>query len=270
MKKPNFKNILKRFTIIDILIIICIIGAVGFALMHTGGSDDKSESVSFDSSTLNKFAENYLNFYQEGNIVKTHLGGYNASTGKYQQLSGTVLWVDDNHGADVRVLIDTDGDSNSKPILATLYKDVQNSDIYIEHITLETNGEKYNNVTEIQISPQNITTLDELTNKIENNTNYTISTKIAIDEKDSKTFQELSNELFLNTRKTSIRPISENIYEQIYLIMAGKEEINIASNILGTINGQTDIITIRIYNSTPEEINAIKNAFDVINVKKIT
>lgn len=270
MKKPNFKSILKQLTIIDILIILFIIGAVVFAFMQTGEDEDKSESISFDSSTLNKFAEKYLSFYQEGKIVKTHLGGYNASSGKYQEISGTVIWVDDNKGNNVKVVIDVDGDSDSKPILATLYKDIQDADIYIEHITLETSGEKYKNVSEIEINPQNISTLDELSNKIGNNTNYTISTKIAIDEKNSKIFQELSNELFLNTRKASIRPVSDNIYDQISLIMAGKREIDIASEILGTINGQTNTITIRIYNSTDEEIKAIEESFDVINVKRIS
>lgn len=270
MKKPNFKSILKQLTIIDILIILFIIGAVVFAFMQTGEDEDKSESISFDSSTLNKFAEKYLSFYQEGKIVKTHLGGYNASSGKYQEISGTVIWADDNKGNNVKVVIDVDGDSDSKPVLATLYKDIQDADIYIEHITLETSGEKYKNVSEIEINPQNISTLDELSNKIGNNTNYTISTKIAIDEKNSKIFQELSNELFLNTRKTSIRPVSDNIYDQISLIMAGKRELDIASEILGTINGQTATITIRIYNSTDEEIKAIEESFDVVNVKRIS
>lgn len=270
MKKPNFKNILKRFTIIDILIILVIIGAVVFAFMQTGEDEDKSESVSFDSSTLNKFAEKYLSFHQEGKVVKTQLGGFNASSGKYQELTGTVIWVDDNKGSNARVLIDIDGDSNSTPILATLYKDIQESDFYIEHITLETSGEKYKNVTEIEISPQNITTLSELTNNLGNNSNYTISTIIAIDAKDSKIFQQLSNELFLNTRKESVQPVSDNIYDQISLVMAGKKELDIASEILGTINGQTNSITIRISNSSSEEIKAIEESFDVVNVKKIS
>jgi len=270
MKKPNFKSILKRFTIIDILIILCIIGAVVFAFIHTGGDEEKSESMSFDSSTLNKFAEKYLSFYREGKIVKTHIGGYNASNGKYQELSGTIIWVDDKKGYDVKVLIDTDGDSFNTPILATLYKDISKADIYIEHITLETSGEKYRNVTEIEIKPQNITTLNELTTKIGNNTNYTVTTTIAIDEKDSKTFQELSSTLFLNGRKESVRLLSENIYNQITLIMAGKNELSIASEILGTMNGKTDLITIRIYNSSPEEIKSIEEAFDVVNVRKIS
>jgi len=248
---------------------LCIIVAVAFAFIHTGGDEGGgAQSVSFDSSTLNKFAENYLNFYQEGKIVKTHVEGYNATTGKHQTLSGTVIWVDDEKGSNVKVLIDVDGDSS--PVLATLYKDIRDSDFYIESITLETSGEKYKNVTEIEVSPQNISTLNELTSKIGNNINYTISTTIAIDGKDSKTFQDVSNELFLNGRKQSIKPVSDSVYDQIALIMAGKNELSIASNIFGTINGKTDVITIRLYNSSPEEIKSIEKEFHVINVKKIS
>ena len=270
MKKPNFKSILKKFTIIDILIILCIIGTVVFAFIQTGESGEKTEAVSFDSSTMNKFAEKYLSFYREGKIVKTHMGGYNSSSGEYQELYGTVIWVDDNSGYEVRVLIDVDGDSNHVPILATRYKDIKNSDIYIEHITLETTGENYKNVTEIKIKPQNIITINELTNKIGNNTNYTISTTIAIDEKDSITFQELSNELFLNTRKESVQSVFEGVYDQLSIVMAGSGELSIASEILGTINGKTGLITVRIYNSNPEEVKAMEEAFDVFNVQKIT
>ncbi|MEA4956835.1 hypothetical protein SDC9_07380 [bioreactor metagenome] len=270
MKKPNMKNILKRITIIDVLIIICIIGAVIFAFMYTSGSEDKTESISFDSSSMNKFAEKYLSFYQDGEVVKTQVGGYNATTGKYQELSGTVVWVDDDYGANVQVLIDLDGDSSNKPILARLYKDEKPADIYIEHITLETNGEKYKNVTEIEANPKNITSLSDLTNQLGNNTNYTITTKIATDEKDSKTYQNLYNTMFLNGRKESVTSVSENIYDQIQIIMATPKEINIASAIFGTINGETGLITIRIYNSTPEDIKNVENNFDVLNIRKIT
>ena len=270
MKKPNFKDILKKFTIIDILIILAIIGAIAFAFIHTGNDEQQTESISFDSTTLNKLAEKYLSFYKEGRVVKTHVSGYNSTTGKHQELSGTVLWVDDYKGSNVKVLIAVDGDESSTPILAGLYKDVKNADIYIDHITLESSGEKYKALTEIRAHPKNITTLDELTKSIKNGTNYTISTTIAIDEKDSGTLQELSNSLFLNGRKESIRPSSENVNDQIALIMAGKNEIELATEILGTINGKSGLITIRIYDSTPEKIKAIENAFDVINVRKVT
>jgi len=269
MKKPNFKS-LKRFTIIDILIILCIIGAVVFAFNHTGGDEEKTEAISFDSSTMTKFGEKYLSFYREGKIVKTHVGGYNASTGKYQELSGTILWVDDKKGYDVKVLMEVDGDSNKTPILAALYKDNNNADIYIEHITLEASGEKYKNVTEIEINPRNIKRLSKLTSKMGNNTNYTISTSIAIDVKSSKVFKELSNELFLNGRKQSITPAVDSSNNQITLIMAGKDELDIASKILRRINGKTGLITIRIYNSSPEDIKSIEETFDVINIKKVT
>jgi len=270
MKTPNFKDILKRFTIIDILIILAIIGAIAFAFIHTGNDDEQQESISFDSTTLSKFAEKYLSFYQDGKIVKTHVGGYNSTTGKYQELSGTILWVDDYRGINVKVLIAVDGDSSREPILAGLYRDVKNADIYIDYITLEASGEKYKNLTEIRTYPKDIATLDELTKIIPNEANYTISTTIAIDEKDSGTLQELSNALFLNGRKESIKPVTESANDQIILVMAEKNEIEIATEILGTINGKSDLLTIRIYDSLPKDIKAIEEAFNVISVRKIS
>ena len=49
MKKPEFLN---KITIIDILIIICIIGAVGFAILHMADDGSSNASAtSFDIST---------------------------------------------------------------------------------------------------------------------------------------------------------------------------------------------------------------------------
>ena len=55
-----------KLTIIDILIIICIVCAVGFAVFHMTADSDSGSAVSFDSSTINKLPENYLNFYKDG------------------------------------------------------------------------------------------------------------------------------------------------------------------------------------------------------------
>jgi len=266
MKKIQLKEILKRFTWVDVIIILCIVGAIGFAFTQIGGNEEKTQSISFDSTTINKLNEKYLSFYREGKVVKTHVGGYNSSSGEYQELYGTVLWADDYKGTNVKVLIDVDG----KLVLAGLHKDVKNADIYIEHITLETDGEKYKNVTEIQVKPTNINNLNDIINNIPNETNYTISTTIAIGLKDSHTLQNLANALQINGNRESIRPPSESIQDQLLIIMAQKNELNVASEILGSINGQTGIITIRIYNTSQKDIQAIKNSFDVINIRKVT
>ncbi|MCL2116683.1 MAG: adhesin [Methanobrevibacter sp.] len=266
MKKPNLKKILKRFTWVDVIIIVCVVGAVVFAFTQIGGNEERTQSFSFDSSTMNKLAEKYLSFYREGKVIKTHFGGYNSSTGEYQEFYGTVQWVDDYKGANVKVLVDVDG----QLILAGLYKDVKNADIYIEYITLETDGEKYNNVTEIQVKPENIRNLNDIVKNIPNETNYTIYTTVAIDLKDSLIQQNLTNALQLNGKRESIRPLSDSVQDQLIIIMAQNKELDLASEILGTFNGQTDIITIRIYNSTEKDIQAIENSYDVINIRKVS
>ncbi len=266
MKKLDLKRILKKFNWVDIIIILCVIGAIAFAFTQIGADDNKEESVSFDSSTLNKLVEKYQSFYREGKIIKSHVGGYNSSSGEYQELYGTVLWADDYKGSNVKILIEVDGEL----VLAGLYKDVKDADIYIEHITLETSGEKYPNLTEIQINSKNISNLKELSEGIPNGTNYTITTTIAIDTKNSQIYQELSNELLFNGKRQSVKTLSDEIQDQLAIVIAQSKELDIASEILGDLNGNTDLITIRIYNSTENHIKAIEEAYDVINIRKIT
>ena len=89
------KKFLNKFTIIDIIIIICIIGAIGFAVYHMTIDTDNGTSVSFDTSTANKLVETYLNFYKDGNIITSQVTGTNASSGENITLNGTVVWVGD-------------------------------------------------------------------------------------------------------------------------------------------------------------------------------
>ena len=266
MKKIKLKEILKRFTWVDVIIILCVVGAIVFAFTQIGGNEEKTQAISFDSSTMNKFSEKYLSFYREGKLVKSHVGGYNSSSGEYQELYGRIVWVDDLKGSNVKVLIDVDG----QLVLAGLYKDVENADIYIEYITLETDGEKYNNVVEIQIKPENITNLNDITKNIPKETNYTIYTTIATDIKNSQILQNLANVLQLNGNRESIKPVSGSIPDQITINWAQKKELDLASEVLGTINGQTGIITIRIYDTVESDIQAIKNSYDVINIRQVT
>jgi hypothetical protein len=266
MKKKSPKKFLNRFTIIDILIIICVIAVVIFAFIHINSDDDQVQSMSFDSSTMNKVVQSYLPYYDDGKIVKSHVGGYNASSGKYEELYGDVMWIDDDKGSNVKVLIDVNG----TPVLTGLETDVPNADLYIQQITLETDNEVYPNVTDIQLYPMNISTLDDLIKNIPSNTNYTITTNVATTQKDSLSFQELTNILLEKFKEPSAIQSGSVFKDQLSITRANKEEILTANNILGTISGQTDFITIRIYNSTNKEIQAIKNDYKVKYVKPIT
>lgn len=260
--KPNFLN---KITIIDILIIVCIIGAISFAIVHITTNDDGSSSTSFDSSTTNKLVEKYLNYYSEGFIITSKVVGTNASSGEKVTFNGTVKWVDEDSGANVKVLIENNGEK----VLAGLYKDVPNADIYIDKITLETNGEKYQNLKEITISSDNISTLNDLVSGIPNGTYYELSTKIAIDSHQSQSYQELANELYKDKR-ISIKVAEVNPQDIINIVRATHNEINTGNNILGTINGQTDTITIRIYNCTDNQLQTIEHNYNVTNIENFT
>lgn len=263
MKKSKF---LKNFTIIDYIIVLLFIFILIFAFIHISSDNDDSKEVSsYDSSTLNKINSNYLNFYKDGKVVKTTVDGYNASSGEKIQMKGTIKWLDDDRGGNVKILIE----SNGKTYLASLYDEVPNSDIYINKITLETDGEKYSNVTEIKASPKNITKINDLTKGIENNTRYEISTIITTNHQESIKYQEISNILFDTNKRISIKATNTGIQNQITLIKSTSTEINNANNVLGSFTGLTGEITIRIYNCTSEDLNTIEKNFNITNIQKI-
>ena len=56
---------------------------------------------------------------------------------------------------------------------------------------------------------------------------------------------------------------------RIIITRATKENINDVNSILGNINGISDEITIRIYDSTDDQGNAIKDKYDVINIRTL-
>ena len=154
MKKPNFLN---KLTIIDLLIIICVIGAAGFAIYHMADDSPSSASAtSFDYSTNPKILETYLDYYKNGNVVTSTIVGTDASTGEKLELSGNVLWLGESEKEKINVLIDNDG----KQLLAGFYQDVPNADIFIDSMSLETNGDTYDNIKDISVAPKEINNLN--------------------------------------------------------------------------------------------------------------
>lgn len=256
------KKFLNKFTIIDIIIIICIIGAIGFAVYHMTIDTDNGTSVSFDTSTANKLVETYLNFYKDGNIITSQVTGTNASSGENITLNGTVVWVGDTLNG-VEVIIN----SNGKDYVAGLYRSSPNVDIYIDQISLETSGEKYQNVKEITISPREITKISDLYSIIPKNTKYELSTQLAVSKIDSPISQRLLNKLD-NIKKPTISPNDE--LNSLKIFKSDEITLKEASTILGPINGQTNNIIIRVYNCTDNDLNIIKNNYEVININTIS
>ena len=240
MKKPNFLN---KLTIIDLLIIICIIGAAGFAIYHMADDDSSTASAtSFDYSTHPKILETYLDYYKNGNVVTSTIVGTDASTGEKLELSGNVLWLGESEKEKVNVLID----NNGKEILAGFYKDVPNADIFIDSISLESNGDTYANITDFTVAPKEINNLNDLISEIPNGTQYEISTNIAIDNLDSIKYQKLLNAL--NKNKKPCIVLKDDGTNTLMINRANKTDLEIANNVLGDFNGQTGQIQIRTYN----------------------
>ncbi|WP_299525709.1 adhesin [uncultured Methanobrevibacter sp.] len=258
------KGILNKLTIVDYIIILGVICAIAFAFIHiTTDDSNDTKTSSYDSSTMNKIVENYLKLYREGNIIETSVSGYNATTGEKVELHGNISWIDDDKGSNVKVLIN----SNGTQYLAGLYKDIPYADIYIDSISLESDGNKYKNLTEVTINPKNITSLNELISGIKNSTNYEITTTLSVDELSTLDYQELSNSLYSHDKRISIKGSNTGLYNQLIITRATSEELNLANGILGTFDGSTSPITIRIYNCTGEDLQTIENNYNVTNIK---
>lgn len=250
----------KKFTIIDYIIIILVISAVVFAFIHITSDDStKIQKTAFDASTTNKIVDTYSNYYKDGNIVKSTVDGINASNGEKVTLNGTVKWISTNGGNDVRILID----SNNKTYLIGLYQTVPNADIYIDKISLESDGSKYSNLVEVTAKPKEITSLADLTNNLTGD--YEISTKISVESIDSMKVQELNNLISENGKRFSIK--IPDSYNQIILEKSDKNNLDYANSVLGNLNGITSEITIRIYNCSDSQLNQIKDNYEVTNIK---
>jgi len=255
----------KKFTIIDYLIIILIIGAVVFAFIHISSDDTStSESTSYDSSTLNKIVEKYLTYYRQGFEVNTTVQGYNSTDGKPVTLTGNIKWMDDDKGTNVKALVT----SNGADYIVGLYNHIPNADIYLSSMTLDMNGDKYSNLTEITIKPKEVTSINDLISGIPNNTDYEISTIIAVDSIDTLKFQETNNIFFQNHERISIKGSNNGLTNQINIVRGSNNDLTEANSIFGEFNGLTNEITIRIYNCSDNDINTIKNNYDVLNIQR--
>lgn len=256
----------EKFTLVDYAIIILVICAIIFAFIHITSNDDNTikESTSYDSSTLNKINEKYLTYYRQGYIVNTTVNGYNSTDGKPVTLTGNIKWLDDDKGSNVKALVN----SNGNDYIVGLYNHVPNADVYINSMTLEMNGEKYSNLTEITIKPKNITSVPDLISGISNDTDYEITTTVTFDSLGSLKLQEITNTLFQNDGRISFKGSNSGLTDQINIVRATNDEITKVTPILDTFNGITDEITIRIYNCSDNDINTIKNNYDVTNIQK--
>ncbi|KZX12856.1 hypothetical protein MBORA_10340 [Methanobrevibacter oralis] len=254
---------MKKFTIIDYIIIIIVIGAILFAFIHITSDDTSNiQKTAYDISTMNKISENYLKYYENGNIIKTTITGHNASTGEEVNLNGTIKWIGDNGGSDVSIIVE----ANNHSYLAGLYKNIPNADIYINTITLESNGEVYKNLTEFTIKPKEISSLKDLTSGISNNTDYEITTNIVSESIDNIEIQKIINKQNNHGKRLGIK-YSKNLNNQLILEKANNQNIIDGDSVLGNFNGTTDDIKIRIYNCSDYQLNSIKNNYDVINIR---
>lgn len=241
-----------------------MICAIIFAFIHIT-TDDSSDlqKTAFDESTVNKIPDTYLKYYKDGFITKATIEGFNSTNGQRITLNGAVIWLDDDGGNNVKILID----SNGKTYLAGLYRAVPNADIYIDQISLESNGEKYKNLCEIKVKPLEIASIADLTSKIPKNADYELSTEISLDSLSAKDVQEITNKLADHSKRESVKTKTSDMDNQLLIERACASDLKDADSVLGNINGITDEITIRIYDCTESQVNEISKNFKVENIR---
>lgn len=260
MKKPDFLN---KITWIDIIIIIVIILVACVAVLHISPGTNQEDSSSFDSSTLDKVYQKYIDFYNEGEIVSTDIQGTNASTGENVSISGNVLWCYDDNTKNLLVLVNDSGNT----LLAGTYKDNPNAEIYIDQMTLKVDGQKYGNITELTIDPIEINSFSSLYKGLEKYNNYEVSTIISLNSLDGISLENINNDLFKITKRPSIKMDGNKF--QIKVSRSKYEDLKIANQDYKSFSGKTEPIKIRIYNCTDDELNIIKNNYNVTNIKHI-
>ena len=143
-------------------------------------------------------------------------------------------------------------------------------DVYIDQLTLEKNGTKYNNTVDITINPQQINKLDDLIQGIPENTTYELTTSIATDHHDSQIYQELKNQLFANHYRISIKPTNLAVQDKLEIIRATAEDLELGSQILGDLNGYTEPIIIRIYNCDNQTLETLSNYYNITNIRHVS
>lgn len=255
---------MKKFTIIDYIIIVLVICAVIFAFIHIT-TDDSSDlqKTAFDESTFSKLPDTYLKYYEEGFIVNTTVEGFNSTTGEAVTLNGKVIWENENGGGDVTLLIET----TNGTYLVGLYRYNPQSDVYIDHISLEVNGEKYKNLTELRVKPMEVSSLKDLISDISNDTDFEITTTVSMDSISSNKIQEMTNKLSEHGKRISVKTATSDMDNQLVITRASKDNIITADSALGNINGVSGDITIRIYDSTDKQIDNIKDKYDVMKIR---
>lgn len=254
----------EKFTLIDYLIIILVICAIAFAFIHIATDDSSNiQKTAFDASTINKIPDTYSNYYKDGYIVKAVVEGFNATNGEEATVNGTVKWIGDDGGSNVKLLIE-DGNTSH---LAGLYKSVPEADIYIDKISLETDGSKYENLVEIKTNPEKISSINDL-NKNLSGTEFEMTTTISFDSINLVKIQEIINKINSQDKRSAIKTPVTGLGNGLVLEKANQQNLNDANSILGNINGITDEITIRVYNCSDSQLNQIKDNYDVINIRK--
>ena len=254
MKKP-------KFNIIDYLIIILVIVAIIFAFIHITTDDNNDvQSSTYDYSSISKILNKYLDYYLKGENVNTKIVGIDSTTGEKVELSGTLVWAgEDSNNHFVGKVVT----KNGSQYLVGIYSDIPYADIYINQMTLETNGTHYN-ATDITVKAKEINSLSDLA--LDTNSTYEITATVTPDSIDAVTYQKAFNAL-LDNKVLPIKRLSGS--SQFGFNRISGADLLTASDIFGSFTGETSEIKYRVYNCTNDDLELIKSNFEVKNIRTL-
>ncbi|MBS4022240.1 MAG: hypothetical protein KGZ79_07430 [Dethiobacter sp.] len=219
-----------KLNIIDAAIVILIILAAVFAFTRTGPS---VQSFTFDGTDISRAVRKYLELDQQGYVLNGKISGTNLD-GKSVNVEGVVKWASGG-----QLILEAGGETVSVGGPAGRYEDV-----FARSIILEVSHRI--RVENIILEPKKITTLLDLIPEGKLDKTFRIYTQIAlVDASDMVKFQGVVNGLRAEKKYVSVYPLA--LRNNLSIDGASLEDLKTASRILGSIEGLSDSIIMRVY-----------------------
>lgn len=221
----------KRFNIIDvgIIVFILLVGILAFTRTST-----EVQSFTFDAQDFGRIVRKYSELDQDGFVVNARVIGFDARTGEDITVDGMVTW-----SSSAMLVIQSEGRNISVGGPAARLEDVNATIVILEAV----NETAVKNIT---LAPMRISSLEQLIPQEAGN-NFKLHTQISVAETEPLKLQEVINALRSKLRYVSVYPLS--VKNTINIEGAGREDLQIAADILGEIDGLSGIVTVRVYNN---------------------
>jgi len=229
----NIKEKLKKFNLVDAGIVVLVLLMVAVAFTRTGGN---VQSYTFDGFDIDRAVKKYEELSKQGYIVTGKITGISLGDRKPVDVEGEVTWA--GFGM---LLMNVGGNNISVGGPISKYEDV-----YARGIVLEVS--KKIKVADVILEPKRITSFNELIPQREDiGDNYKVYTQVAMADADSIKVQEVVSALRTKRKYVAIYPSPSSNIVTLSVEGASREDLKIASDVLGKFDGMSDIVIVRTY-----------------------